>query len=465
MKSAILKGIILLHICCSVGIAQDTTYLNWPYLGWQQAYLYTDSYGEDFLEITTINSVENLQDGGIIANGKYKSKDGILYRVYANSETVLFDFTVTAGDTIFLQHLFDGPILYLVESREKVFDPILDREVWQVNINTPQGWGATHVCTQHHDKQRIYTSSWSSLNCNFVFGTDADHDGYSNHNIEGDNTLVDHTSSNVFFAYMQLRCDTIALVSQYDELVIGSGDENSLPLTIQPIAIDLNAVYPYSFEILPEVFESYEAVYYSDLDLTISGVVRLYDCIQEDCDDNDPTINVNLNPPLITKEADDLILNEADPELQSKIQAWLNLNGNAECAVDCGNYEWSHDYDNDYSVGNHWVRFVATSDQGIVSEEEVALLSIQLASAVEEEWMYADPLMRNLVDGQLTIEGVGHFSRMKLITVGGVLINESKILSNVLSVEISHLKPGIYFVELIDEVTGNRHIERVMIGR
>ena len=78
-----------------------------------------------------------------------------------------------------------------------------------------------YLCTRHSDGRRILTSNVNRCNCDYVFGTDSDDDGFSNHVIVGNTTLIDIITDSYYNIYKQLRCDTIEIFSQSDTLFIG----------------------------------------------------------------------------------------------------------------------------------------------------------------------------------------------------------------------------------------------------
>ena len=304
MKLPIL--ILLLSCMHCIALNGQDTYLSWPYEGWQQAVLYEDSYDEDFVDVITITEVDTLDDG-MIRGGGFTSLNGVI----SGNGKMLYDFTVAVGDTVTLPSIgFNNYINleYIVESREMIFDPVIGAEVWHIGLNGGnwyrEGVGSrdkgmredasfihgtnVHLCTRHSDGRRIFTSDFNGCNCDYVFGTDSDDDGFSNHAIDGNTTLIDIITGFYVNIYKQLRCDTIEIFSQSDTLFIGP-NSTSCDELVTPASIDLSATFPYKYEISPEMFDTYDVVQLFDNCERI-GYVKVMDCIEEDCDDDNPDI-------------------------------------------------------------------------------------------------------------------------------------------------------------------------------
>ncbi len=77
----------------------------------------------------------------------------------------------------------------------------------------------------------------------------------------------------------------------------------------------------------------------------------------------------------LVSEAENFEIFVTDEDFEGEIQRWLENQGNASLNY-CGTLNWTHNYDFDYSVGNHFVTFTAIADNG-QSVETTALLSIQ----------------------------------------------------------------------------------------
>ena len=296
--------LILVFTNIIVAYGQDT-YLSWPYEGWQQAILYYEAWEEDFVDVITIGEVDTMDDG-TISGGGFSSLDGI---VSWNGE-VLYDFTVEVGDTVVMPHLGDfySGYQYVVESRERLYDPVIDAEVWHIGLNRGnwyrEGVGSKeagmreyyigphgsniNLCTRHHDGRRIMTNFTGDCDCDYVFGTDNDDDGYSNHNIDGNTTAFDLITVPHSAFYKQLRCDTFVISLQTDSLYIGF-DNASCDLLITPAEIDLSSNWPYLYEIEPTIFSDYDVFLLYD-NCEYFTFVNITECIEEDCDDNNSDI-------------------------------------------------------------------------------------------------------------------------------------------------------------------------------
>ena len=147
----------------------------------------------------------------------------------------------------------------------------------------------------------------------------------------------------------------------------------------------------------------------------------------------------------ITSTAEDFTISESESDLIEQIDAWLENIGGANASDNCGQVSWTHDYDYDYSVGNHWVRFKAVSEEGLESEALLALLSIQLASAIGDVAAIKTlSLSPNPAQTLVTINNVELGSRFQLFSIDGQEVMQGEITESIQKVDLTQVIGGVY---------------------
>lgn len=154
-------------------------------------------------------------------------------------------------------------------------------------------------------------------------------------------------------------------------------------------------------------------------------------------------------PPKITTEASDYVISENDPILESTIQTWLDSQGGAEVIDNCGSFTWSNDYTFDNSPGEYPVTFLATSDNGGISET-TATLTIDMVSSIgdvdEERDIVIAP---NPVGDILLITGDTSPQSYQIYDISGERLYRGNFDTPILEIDVQVLNQGLYYLELI----------------
>ncbi len=93
----------------------------------------------------------------------------------------------------------------------------------------------------------------------------------------------------------------------------------------------------------------------------------------EDCDDTHALLYSSAQQPQLIKTQESLFPLESQEDIEEVINVWLSNQANAEY-IHCDEITWTHNFDQDYSPGNHWVKF--TGQVNLSQVEFYALLSI-----------------------------------------------------------------------------------------
>ncbi|MBC7884336.1 MAG: hypothetical protein H7X99_02605 [Saprospiraceae bacterium] len=322
VKVLLLSSFFYVHV-----VSSQESYMDFPFDGWSQTYTSSVWTGVQFVE----NTLTYSYSGDSTMNGKtYKMigsgnkipiryDQGKIYQyVYTGSLTgyedkLQIDFTIPMGShyySYFIQEKDSarvskkekilngvGDSVWYIELLKPKFGGMYDTIKWMEGIgdissglnvyNGPEG-GLLHSCTRDKSGRKLYYNKINDVycNCEFVYGTDHDNDGYGNH--IGVNRILNYEFVSTLHHkyYVAKQCDTITLISDSPINMYLSLEEKCDSLIFGP---DQTAEIGGKFHYTLFGSHGHSKIYFSEQCVDL-GYIEFNPCITNDCDDDNPEV-------------------------------------------------------------------------------------------------------------------------------------------------------------------------------